>query len=146
MLCLRKAQHQDTLAIRRLIYQARINPLNLDWRHFIVAVDEAGSIIGVGQIKSHGDGTRELASIAVKPAHRGRGVASAIIRQLLVENELPLYLTCRASLDAFYERFGFRAVSVHEMTPYFKWVYRIAAFIKRFFPKIEELLVMIKTA
>lgn len=120
--------------------------MNLDWRHFLVAEDETGSIIGVGQIKPHGDGSRELASIAVKPEYRGMGIGGAIIRQLLAENALPLYLTCRASLEPFYQRFGFRTIGIEEMTPYFKRIYRMFALIKRLVPLKEDLRVMVKTA
>jgi N-acetylglutamate synthase-like GNAT family acetyltransferase len=70
-------------------------------------VDEAGAMVGCGQIKRHGDGSRELASIAVVPEMRGRGLARCIIERLLAESEGPLYLTCRASLGPFYEKFGF---------------------------------------
>ena len=48
---------------------ARINPMDLKWANFVVAVDdESGAIVGTGQIKQHGDGSYELASIATVPA------------------------------------------------------------------------------
>lgn len=146
MVRFRNAQPKDALAIRRLIYQVHINPLNLNWRRFLVAVDRTGAIIAVGQVKSHGDGTRELASIAVRPEHHSLGIGSAMIQQLLAENELPLFLTCRASLEPFYEKFGFRAISVAEMSPYFSRIYQISRFAKKIAPNMEDLRVMVKTA
>jgi N-acetylglutamate synthase-like GNAT family acetyltransferase len=146
MIRFRKAQPVDSWAIRRLIYQVRINPLSLNWRRFLVAEDQTGCVIAAGQVKPHRDGTRELASIAVSPNHRHMGIASAMIRQLLAENELPLYLTCRASLETFYEKFGFRAISAAEMSPYFKFLYRISSLARKLLPKMEEMRVMVKTA
>jgi hypothetical protein len=35
----------------------RINPMDLDWRHFWLVVDQDDSLIGCGQIKPHSDGT-----------------------------------------------------------------------------------------
>ena len=135
---LRPACAQDSPAIRALIRSVRINPVSLDWRRFIVAVVPNGELIGCGQVKSHADGTRELASIAVRPAHRQLGVARAIIEQLLTENQPPLYLICRNELGPFYQRFGFRAVLQAEMPPYFRRLMRAA----RMFMKVN-LLVLI---
>src|ERR1700730_18130879 len=56
--------------------------MNLKWPNFVVAEDD-GAIVGVGQIKSHGDGSRELASIAVVPARQGQGIARAGLEALL---------------------------------------------------------------
>ncbi|MBU2610321.1 MAG: GNAT family N-acetyltransferase [Chloroflexi bacterium] len=136
---LRPACARDAPAIRALIRSVRINPASLDWRRFIVAVAPNGELIGCGQVKPHADGTRELASLAVRPAHRQRGVAGAIIEQLLAENQPPLYLICRNGLGPFYERFGFRAVLQAEMPPYFMRLMRAA----RMFMKVN-LLVMLR--
>ncbi|MGB9799577.1 MAG: GNAT family N-acetyltransferase [Thermanaerothrix sp.] len=118
---LRRAEAKDAKAIRRLIYAERLNPFGLDWRRFWLAIDEDEHIIGCGQVKPHFDGSRELASIAVQRKWRRRGVASAIIRQLLAENPPPLYLTCRTELTGFYTRFGFDEIEFAELPPYFRW-------------------------
>jgi N-acetylglutamate synthase-like GNAT family acetyltransferase len=76
--------HQPT--IKALIGQARLNPLGVNWRRFVVAVDESGTIIGCGQLKPHRDGSLGLASIVVAPIWRGQGVARAVIEHLLVDN------------------------------------------------------------
>jgi N-acetylglutamate synthase-like GNAT family acetyltransferase len=68
---LRRARQPDAPAIRRLIRQVGINPLGLDWRRFLIAVDAGGQLVGCGQVKPHADGSLELASIAVQPAWRG---------------------------------------------------------------------------
>ncbi|MEW6180194.1 MAG: GNAT family N-acetyltransferase [Chloroflexota bacterium] len=129
---LRRAEPADARQIRRLIHAERLNPLGLDWRRFWLAVDEEGRIIGCGQVKPHRDGSRELASIAVVREWRGRGVAGAIIRQLLAEHPPPLYLTCRAELTGFYARFGF-AVAAHPagLPPYFRRVTQLSRWLSR---------------
>lgn len=103
----RPAQANDEAAIKALIKAVNINPMGLKWRRFLVAVDGNGRLIGCGQIKSHRDGSRELASIAVQKAWRQQGVAGAIIQQLLADETPPVWLTCMDKLVPFYEQFGF---------------------------------------
>jgi N-acetylglutamate synthase-like GNAT family acetyltransferase len=143
MFNLRRATQQDETAIKALIHHVGINPLGLDWRHFLLAVNENDRMIGCGQIKPHFDGTCELASIAVVPERRGQGIARAVIESLLAENSPPLYLTCRSVLGPMYEKFGFRALQPDELSPYFKRIWRIAGLIHRLNAEIGPLLVMI---
>ena len=114
---LRKATAKDAASIRALIWQVRINPSGLDWRHFLVAVDERDRVIATGQVKPLRDGTRELASIATAAEYRNQGLASAIITQLLAETPRPLYLRCAERMGKFYVRFGFRELTQGEMPP-----------------------------
>ena len=139
---LRQARAGDQKTIRRIIHDARINPLSLHWQHFILAVDENDRILGTGQIKTHRDGSRELASIAVIPAWQGKGIATLIIDQLIAENPPPLYLTCRASLGPFYEKFGFSPLHRSEMTGYFSRLHRIGGLISRLGLTRDGMLVM----
>jgi len=109
---------QEFSEIRVLIHAVHINPTGLDWRRFLVAVSPDKTILGCGQIKPHFDGSRELASIAVKEDARGQGVARAIIQELLArEKTRPLYLMCRARLEPLYIKFGFCAIGLDEMHP-----------------------------
>jgi N-acetylglutamate synthase-like GNAT family acetyltransferase len=124
MMHIRPATATDQKTIERLIHDAGINPMSLDWHRFIIAEDD-GAVVGVGQIKPHGDGSRELASIAVIPSRRGQGVGSAIIRTLLAQEPGTLYLTCREQLEAYYSRFGFHRVARNEMPPYFRRIIRV---------------------
>ena len=117
MVTLRPATAADAAVIRSLVYAARINPTGLDWKRFVVAPGPNGEVIGCAQIKPHRDGSRELASLVVAPAWRGNGVARAIIEHLVANHPGPLYLTCRASLGPFYERFGFRVADEAQLTP-----------------------------
>ena len=131
MFQLRPARKEDAAAIRRLIYQVGINPTGLDWRRFVLAVDPHDRMAGCAQVKPHRDGTRELASLAVQPAYRGQGVARRLIEHLLARTPSPLYLTCRSTLQPFYEKFGFQVVSPQELPPYFRRIARLAALFGR---------------
>jgi amino-acid N-acetyltransferase len=113
---IRRAAAADQWAIRALVWRARINPLGLSWPRFLVA-EAGGAVVATGQIRRHGDGSRELASIAVAPARQGEGIAGAMIRALQREAGPPLYLTCAGRLGGFYPRFGFRALAPDEMPP-----------------------------
>lgn len=139
---LRPAIQADAPAIRALIHAVSINPTGLHWQRFILAVDVQGQMIGCGQIKRHGDGSSELASIAVTPAWRGKGAARAMIERLVGDHPTELYLTCRGELGAFYERFGFKKCTQAEMPPYFRRIYRISRVIRSLRLLPGEMLVM----
>jgi GNAT superfamily N-acetyltransferase len=93
-------------------------------------------------VKPHGDGTRELASLAVQPAYRGQGVARQLIEHLLAHHPPPLYLTCRSRLQPLYEKFGFRAVPPADLPLYFRRIARLAALFGRGFASPDGLRVM----
>lgn len=118
---LRPARASDQSAIRRLIKEGNINPFGLDWRRFVVAVDQEQRVIGCGQLKPHGNNTVELASIAVTAAVRGRGVARQLIDHLLASHAPPIWLMCAARLEPFYVPFGFERVrNWRKMPRYFR--------------------------
>lgn len=116
---IRPARAKERWTIRRIVWRAQINPFDLNWRRFLVA-EENGKIVGVGQVKPHRDGSRELASIAVGPLHQGQGIGSDLVRALLAREHDTLFLACRAPLEAFYARFGFRRATDHELPSYFR--------------------------
>jgi N-acetylglutamate synthase-like GNAT family acetyltransferase len=144
MIHISPATQSDQKTIERIIRDANINPMSLDWRRFLVAEEVgdpepcpeqsrrgSGRIVGVGQIKPHDDGSRELASIAVIPERQRQGIASEIIRALLANESGDLYLICRDELESFYVRFGFRKVGQTEMTPYFRKIIRVVNIFAR---------------
>jgi amino-acid N-acetyltransferase len=145
MTSIRPAVANDASRIRELVQAARINPLGLDWQRFTVAVDPDGEIIGCGQIKSHRDGSHELASLVVDPAYRGQGIARTLIEHLTEIHQGDLYLTCRASLGNFYQRFGFEPIPEPEMPTFFRRISRLTSLIEFLQREGESLLVMRKT-
>jgi N-acetylglutamate synthase-like GNAT family acetyltransferase len=129
---IRAATEADQPTIRRLIKEANLNRMSLNWPHFVVA-EEDGAIVGVGQVKAHGDGSRELASLAVVPDRQGQGVGGALIKALLArEPGAVLHLTCRRQLQHYYERFGFRRLEPAEFPPYFRRMIPIINLVARF--------------
>ena len=118
---MRPAQEADQSAIKKLIREAGINPFGLHWSRFIVAVDDNQQITGCGQVKSHRDGSLELASLAVHQERRNQGIAGAIIRELQEKHGRPLWLTCMDRLVPFYEPFGFVVIDeLSQMPRYFR--------------------------
>jgi len=122
---LRLAVDSDSLKIRDLIHRVGINPMDLNWKHFVVAEMPDGTFIGCAQLKPHRDKSLELASIAVEELFRDQGVARALIEYQLAHSPRPLYLMCRPELGSFYEKFGFRSIGLDEMPAYFRRIRRL---------------------
>lgn len=127
---LRPAREPDFSAIKQLIYEGELNPMGLDWRRFVIAVNEQGNVIGCGQLKPHGKVVLELASIAVNPEYRSQGIARAVIEHLLADSPRPLYLMCRSRLEPLYEKFGFQAIDYDQMPRYFQRIARLAGWVE----------------
>jgi amino-acid N-acetyltransferase len=143
-LTIRAGTAVDQPAIRRLIKDANLNRMSLHWPNFVVA-EEDGEVVGVGQVKAHRDGSRELASIAVVPTWQGQGIGSAVIKVLLArERGVVLHLTCRHELEGYYERFGFRRLGQAEYPPYFGRMIPLITVVARFFG--TQILVMRREA
>lgn len=128
---MRRATARDQADIRALVREAGINPLHLHWLNFIVAEDACGvgrHVVACGQLRPHGDGSAELASLAVSPDYQGRGVGRALVRTLIHLAPPALYLMCDARLRTYYEPFGFRLVGVAELPREMRTLYRLGLF------------------
>lgn len=139
---IRPAQESESSQIQGLIHLAGINPMGLDWKRFVVVVNDEDEMIGCGQLKPHGADILELASLAVYPEYRGQGVARIIIEHLLANSPRPLYLMCESSLGPLYEKFGFRSVSYDEMPRYFQRISKLAGLVTSLSRKDQHLLIM----
>ena len=139
---LRPARESESGQIKDLIRLTGINPMGLDWKRFVVAANDQDEMIGIGQLKRHGRDILELASLAVRPEYRGKGIARAIIEHLLANSPRPLYLICASSLGSLYEKFGFRAITYDEMPRYFQRISRLAGIVTAFAHRDDSLLVM----
>lgn len=142
MFKLRPATEEDAAVIRQLVHIGKINPTGLKWQRFMVAMSDQGQVIGCGQVKPHGDGSDELASIVVHPDWRGQGVARAIIEHFLAKYKGDLYLMCRSSIGPIYEKFGFVALSQEEMPRYFKRIVRMLGLLDRVMSEGERVMIM----
>jgi N-acetylglutamate synthase-like GNAT family acetyltransferase len=139
---IRHALESESTQIDDLIHLVGINPSGLDWKRFIVAVNEAEQVIACGQIKPHGGDIRELASIAVQPEYRGLGLARAVMEMLLSENPRPLYLMCLSHNGPMYQKFGFQVIEGKQMPRYFARIKKLFNIADVFRKTGEELLVM----
>jgi N-acetylglutamate synthase-like GNAT family acetyltransferase len=139
---LRSAHEAEAARIKELIHLVGINPMDLDWKRFVVAADDRDEMLGCAQLKPHGKNILELASLAVYPEYRGRGIARAIIEHLLKDSPRPLYLMCESSVGRLYEKFGFREIAYEEMPRYFQRISKLAGLVTTLARREERLLVM----
>lgn len=139
---LRPAQASDAPGIKSLIRSVHINPMGLDWQRFIIAESQEAPILGCGQVKPHTGGIWELASIAVWPQYRGRGIARQIIETLLAGHPGALYLMCAAPICPLYEKFGFHLLNASEVPRYFRRMSRLAGIAGALVPGAPQILVM----
>lgn len=139
---LRSARETDAKPIKDLIHLVGINPTGLDWKRFVVAVDAKDQVVACGQLKPHGEGILELASLAVQPEFQGQGLGRLIIEDLLKKSPRPLYLMCMSKNGGLYEKFGFRSLEYKEMPRYFQRISKLAGFADAFRRSGESLLAM----
>ena len=121
---IRPAIETDQPVIRAIIRAAFINRTGLDWRRFLLAEDQ-GRIVGVGQVKPHADGSRELASLAVIPEYQGQKVGSKLVQALLAREQGRIYLFCIAKLAGYYAQFGFKLVQRTDLPPSLARLHRL---------------------
>ncbi len=139
---IRPALEVESAQIKDLINLVGINPTGLDWKRFIVAVNENGQVISCGQLKPHGEDVLELASIGTLPEYRGKGLARLVIESLLQKSPRPLYLMCISHNGPMYEKFGFHTIEEKEMPKYFRRISKMFNVADLFRKTEEKLLVM----
>jgi N-acetylglutamate synthase-like GNAT family acetyltransferase len=118
---IRSACAEDQQRIKTIVRRAHINPFGLDWRRFVV-VEDQGVVVGVGQVKTHWDGTRELASLAMMPERQGHGVGRVLVQALLANEPGTVYLMCGQKMHVYYVFFGFRRVPYDAIPPHLRMV------------------------
>ena len=106
---IRAARAGDQASITALVRGARLNPRDLAWQRFLVA-DDGGRVVGCVQVRVHGRGTREVASVVVAPSHRAAGLGTRLVEAVLAREAGALYLFTQTATVAYFERFGFRPV------------------------------------
>lgn len=141
MVNIRPARESEQTLIRQMVRAARLDPTALRWQQFFVAEDE-GKVIGIGQVRQHKD-CRELGSLIVQRAYRGRGIGESLIAALEAHFGLPLYLFCRDTLEPYYTRFGYQRIAFDQVPSGMRFKVRIAALIGRVLR--IRLIVMLKS-
>jgi N-acetylglutamate synthase-like GNAT family acetyltransferase len=121
---IRPATAKDQAAITDLIHKAHLNPRDLDWHRFVVAIAD-GQVVGVAQVRTHRRGTRELASVAVDASLRGSGVGSRLVETLIAGTSGTLYLMTRRETQGYFARFGFERVEADSTPADFRGQFRI---------------------
>jgi N-acetylglutamate synthase-like GNAT family acetyltransferase len=121
---IRRAVEADQPAITAMVRDARLNPRSLDWDRFVVA-EADGDLVGVAQVREHADGSRELASLVVRPGARGRGVAADLVDALLAERTGQVFMLVDGRFAAHYQRWGFREVAPGDLPRSVRRQYRI---------------------
>ena len=113
---IRRAREADDYALTSLVRSERLNPIGIDWRRFVLAVDEKG-IAGAVQLRLHDDDSRELGSLVVREDARGRGIAARLIDALLAPVTTRVCMITGARFAHHYVRWGFRRIDV-KAAPY----------------------------
>ena len=105
----RRATPLDQPAIRAMVQGERLNPTDLRWSNFMVAVTEGG-IVGAVQMRKHTDGSRELGSLVVASELRGQGIAKRLIDALLAAEPGPVWMITWDGFAHACARWGFRPI------------------------------------
>ncbi|NWF69280.1 MAG: GNAT family N-acetyltransferase [Chloroflexi bacterium] len=116
---IRPATQNDAAVIKKMVWDAGLDPTSLDWRHFLLAENEHAQIVGIGQIKEY-PGCQELGSLVVLRAYRGQGIASALIAALEARAARPLYLLCQDRMMPYYRRFGYQQIGYWDAPPFLR--------------------------
>jgi N-acetylglutamate synthase-like GNAT family acetyltransferase len=103
---IRAARAADEPAILALVRSERLNPFDLDWRRFVLAID-SGGVVGAVQLREHDDGSRELGSLVVRRQARRHGVAARLIDALLALQRTRVFMITGTVFARHYVRWGF---------------------------------------
>lgn len=110
---LRPATPEDLRTIRKLVFQAKLDPTQLRWENFCV-IEFQDKVIACGQLRQF-SGCQELGSLVVEKAWRDRGLGSYLVHHLVEDATAPVYVECMGWLVQFYEQLGFVKISWDEL-------------------------------
>ena len=125
---IRPARQEDQEKIVSLIKEAKLNPRNLTWKHFLVA-EKDEQMVGIRQVKVYEDGTKEVASGFVLPEYRRQGISAQLMTALLAREAGPVYTMVNEKRAPYYEQFGFRRVDINQLPSDFRKEYRIGRIV-----------------
>ena len=126
---LRQATSADMWPIRFLVLRAKLDPTQIRWQQFWV-IECSGDIVACGQLRDY-SGVKELGSLVVLPAWRGRGLGSTLTQHLIASCSQALYLECLGErLANFYSHFGFSPVTWQKLPHSLQKKFRISQLAK----------------
>ncbi len=103
MILISPALETDLAEIQRLASSFDLDCEDIGWKQFQVCRSN-NKIIGFGRLRQHPDCT-EVATIGVDKEERGKGIGSAVVKELIRIGPPEIYLTC--VIPDFFSRFGF---------------------------------------
>ncbi len=110
----RPATAADLAVIRRLVWQAKLDPTQIRWQQFWV-IECDRQVIACGQLRTFA-GAQELGSLVVAPQWRDRGLGTFLTQHLVQVASQPVYLECLGrKLAEFYQQRGFSPVAWHDL-------------------------------
>jgi len=125
---IRKAKIYEVPEIRRFLVKfsqdGGILPRTLadlygQLRDYYVYREDQGPLLGIAALHICWAGLGEIRSVAVTPAHQGRGIASRLVETCLAEARAiglsEIFLL--TMVPEFFQRFGFRLVSREDLLP-----------------------------
>ncbi|HEY8589442.1 MAG TPA: amino-acid N-acetyltransferase [Naasia sp.] len=115
----RIAELVEPLVQQRILLGKNLVAFYESVHEFVVAVDDAGDLIGCGALHVMWEDLGEVRTLAVAPQHLGRGVGSALLARLEEEaHALGLSrLFCLTFETQFFGRHGFEAVGEDLVAP-----------------------------
>lgn len=124
----RRAREEDQPVIRAMVRRAGLNPADLRWEQFVLAVRH-GRTVGVAQLRRHSGGAAELASLVVTPDARGQGTAVQMVDALLADERAPTYAMIDRRFVEHFVRWGFVPVDPSELPRSLARSYRIGRLV-----------------
>jgi N-acetylglutamate synthase-like GNAT family acetyltransferase len=107
---LRTASPDDAGWIEEQYRRAGFIPSDLS-RHTVVVATDGGERVGLGRLVPAGEGMVELGGMWVTDPYRGRGVARALVEELIRRaGASDVYCVPFADLEGFYASCGFERV------------------------------------
>lgn len=109
----------DAYTSERILLGKDVVTLYEDVPDFRVAVDPAGNVVGCGAVHVMWEDIAEVRSVAVDPAHVGRGIGRALVGELLATAaDLGVgRVFCLTFEVDFFTRLGFHAVDRVPLAP-----------------------------
>lgn len=102
----------DMLALVALAAPGPFGPRTVELGRYI-GIREGGSLVAMAGERMHVDGHREVSAVCTHPDHRGRGLAEALVRDIVAgvtaRGEVPILHVEQKNVSAIrlYERLGF---------------------------------------